>query len=133
MQRPLEKRVGPGLDWRMAVREMSHVSGVRYPVFEWSFGGEDGLRGGELRVWPLQGMLIFQDRRQSTDWKFQSIEKALAKINEYGWGEPPHIDEIFQDAITAHQKLQVEGVGSREEVEQIFQTLRAKWMILVDA
>jgi len=124
MQRPLEKRVDESLGWIMSIREMSHTSGVPYPVFEWSFGQGDGFRGGELRAWPILGTLVFRDRRESEDWPFESVEKALAKVDEYGWGEPPHIDEVFQALLEARNQLPAKN---KEDAERIFNELRQRW------
>ena len=130
MQRPLTKKVEDSLEWTMAVKERPHRDGFSYPVFEWSFGSESEFSGGELRAWPLQGTLIFQDRRESEPWRFQSVEEALAKVDEYGWGEPPNVDEVFQDALSTHNRLQEEGVQGSEEAEKIFKELKEKWEAL---
>ena len=124
MERPLKKRVSAEADWAVKIVEMPHVSGISYPVFEWSFVREDGLRGGELRAWPLQGILVFQDRRGSMDFPFETVEGALGKIDEYGWGEPPHIDEVFQDIRETKKKFLAKSL---EEAKQIFEELRQKW------
>jgi len=125
--RPLVKRVGGDAEWHISVREMPHKAGFSYPVFEWSFGRKDGIRGGELRAWPLQGHLVFTDRRESRDWKFTELEEALAKIDEYSWGEPPHIDEVFQDVLNTKKQLPAENVGA---AKAIFEELWQKWEAL---
>ena len=106
---------------------MPHQSGLSYPVFEWSFGRKDGIRGGELLAWPLQGLLVFQDRRGGLEWKYESVEEALEKVDEYGWGEPPYIDEVFQDTIDTKGQFPIE---STEAAEAIFEELRQKWTAL---
>ena len=134
MKRPLEKRVNADLQWIMSVVEMPTNDGTSYPVFEWSFGAEDGLRGGELRAQPLQGILVFETRRgdsingERCPWTFDSIEQVLEYVDHFGWGEPPHIDEVFQDILNAQKKFPVKG---KEDTEQIFQELRRKWEDLV--
>lgn len=128
MKRPLKQTVSSKMRWHMSVREMPHQAGFSYPVFEWSFGEQDGIRGGELRAWPLQETLVFQDRRESEDKRFESVEEALKVIDEYRWGEPPFIDEVFQDTVSTHQKFPVEDM---ETAKQIFQELRQKWEGLV--
>lgn len=133
MERPLKKRVDSELKWFMSIRKMPHVSGFSYPVFEWSFGYKNGLRGGELRAWSLQGGLVFEDRRAPIEmpkygWRFKSIEEALAKIDEYGWGEPPYIDEVFQAMIEAKSRFPVECL---ELAERIFQNLKEEWSAII--
>ena len=126
-----EKQVEGKRGWIMSVLEMPTTQGPSYPVFEWSYGSKDGIRGGELHAW-IHGILVFEDRRPidmpEGGWKFKSVEEALSKINEYGWGRPPHIDEVFQDVIEAKKKL---AASTKEETEKIFQELREKWKALV--
>lgn len=120
------------LRWFMSIREMPHSSGFSYPVFEWSFGQENGIRGGELRAWITNGKLVFEQRRKEADgpneWSFDSTEEALAKIAEYGWGEPPHITEVFQILTEAKAKLPVKNA---EEAKALFEELRQKWQALL--
>lgn len=116
--------------WNMSVRTAPTIHNISYPVFEWSYGFKDGIRGGELRVWISSGIFVFEDRRHPIEmpqegWKFDSVEKALAKIeDEYGWGKPPHINEVFQDIIEVRKKF---PMGSKEEAEKIFGELQKKW------
>lgn len=131
-EKPTEEKLG----WIMNIRDMSTATqGFSYPVFEWSYGLKRGIRGGELRAWPQNGMLVFEDRRGPTDmpkggWKFNSVEEALAKINEYGWGEPPHIKEIFQDILGLKKKIPFKN---REDAEKTFKELKEKWQVLICA
>ncbi|PIR01888.1 MAG: hypothetical protein COY73_01195 [Candidatus Nealsonbacteria bacterium CG_4_10_14_0_8_um_filter_37_14] len=126
MQRPLEKQVSDEFNWFMGVQEMPHTSGISYPVFEWSFGAKDGIKGGTLRAWPFQGILVFEVRGEEE--KFDSIKIALKSINEYGWGEPPHINEVLQDILETKSKFPVRDI---EEAKQVFKELRQKWQTLV--
>jgi len=104
---------------------MPTEQGPSYPVFEWSYGFEDGIRGGELHAWPSHGgSLVFQSRREDYSQKFQSVKEALKGIEEYGWGKPPHIDEVFQDIIELQKKIPADTI---EEAERIFKELRRKW------
>ena len=130
LSRPLVKRGHSDLDWFMCVREAEHTSGISYSVFEWSFGEEDGMRGGELYAYPIQKMLFFVDRRasESSMSEFKSVEAALTEIDKYGWGEPPHIDEVFQDVLAIQEELQRKGV---ENSKEIFLSLEEKWMNLI--
>jgi len=126
------------LSWIMSVRDMPHQAGFSYPVFEWSFGNKDGIRGGELRAWPLQGILVFEDRRAPTEmpeggWRFQTVGEAIEKINEYGWGNPPHLDEVFKQALETKAKFPLKSSkeNSVEEAKRIFKELQQKWETLV--
>lgn len=124
MERPLKKRVSDALGWSMWLEELPHTSGLSIPVFRWSFGSKGESIGGDLRVFPHHGILTFQSRRSSIEGRFESVEKILAQIDKYGWGEPPHIDEVFQDAQDASVKVRA---GDKEAAEQIFEELRQKW------
>ena len=133
MRKPSGKWVNPDLGWFMSIHEMPHVKGFSYPVFEWSFGSKDGLRGGELRAWSLQNMLVFEDRREPVEmpkggWKFKSVKEALAKIDEYGWGEPPYIDEVFTAMTETNNQFPVECL---EIAERIFQNLKKAWAAVI--
>ena len=124
------QQTGEKRGWFMSVQEMPRTKGAPYPVFEWSFGAEHGIRGGELRAWPLQGILVFETRRGEGPWNFSSVQEALVKIDEYGWGKPSHIDEVFEDVTKTRAKLRVEGVKNDEEAKKIFEDLRTKWQAL---
>ena len=128
LSRPLMKRGHSDLDWFMRVVELEHVSGIFYPLFEWGFGQENGMRGGELLVSPIHGKLIFQDRREAKPQIFESVEAALSKVDKYGWGEPPHIDEVFETALTTQAKLQKADIKGGME---ILLALGEKWDILI--
>lgn len=130
MQRPLTKTVNTNLDWFMSVREMQHTEGFSFPIFEWSFGQREGFRGGEVHCWSLQCTYTFEDRRERRRFVFDSIENLLAKIDEYGWGKPPFINEVSRDIAVAKGKFKIEGVEDFEELEEIFMELREKWQVL---
>ncbi len=117
------------LSWHMSIREVPHDSGISYPVFEWSYGFKEGFRGGELRAWPIRGELVFRERREQDDSKFHTVEKALVKINEYGWGKPPHLDEVFQIMLATKAQLPAKGL---ENAKKIFNELRQKWQALIN-
>jgi hypothetical protein len=112
-----------GPAWHMTVRNMPHKEGFSYPVFQWSYGFKKGLRGGELRVWPLQEILVFEARRGEGPFIFHTIEEAMVKVNEYGWGEPPHLQEVFLDA----QKLKANPPKNIKELKNFFAELKRKW------
>ena len=123
-----EKQASTELNWIMSVRKIPHKKGFFIPVFEWSFGYKNGIRGGELRAWPLHGNLVFKARRESLDHKFESIEGALEKVDEYDWGKPPHIDEVFQDLLEIKERLPIKSL---EEANQILEELKKKWEALI--
>ncbi len=125
MQRPLEKRVSEELNWLMSVLEMPHDSGTSYPVFQWTFGAKDGIKGGTLRAWPFQGILVLDVR--GDEEKFDTTLSVLKRIDEYGWGEPSHIDEVLQDIQETKSKFPTRNI---EEAQQIFEELRQKWQTL---
>jgi len=118
------------LSWHITVAKMPHKDGFSYPVFTWSYGAKDGLRGGELRAWPLQGILVFDPYRGEGPFKYEILEKAMAKIDEYGWGKPPHIDEVFAEL----QNIQKNFPKSIIEAKNFFGedgVLDKKWKKLV--
>lgn len=125
-----EKQVEGKPHWIMGIQDIPTTQGPSYPVFEWSFGFENGMRGGELRAWPSHGgMLVLENRRGPINmpkggWKFKTVQEALVKINECGWSKPPYINDVFQDIIDLQKKF---PTGSKEEAEGIFKELRQKW------
>lgn len=123
--------------WIMSVQEMPHRAGFSYPVFEWSFGFEGGIRGGELRAWPLQGILVFEDRRAPIEmpeggWVFRTIDEAITKINKYGWGKPPHLDKVFEQTLATKAKFPLKRSKKDpiKEAKQVFKKLQQEWKIL---
>ena len=123
--------------WHMSVQEMPHKGGFSYPVFVWSYGFKKGIRGGELRAWSLQGIFIFTDRREPIEmpeggWRFETIDDVLAKLDEYGWGKPPHIDEVFKQTIETNAKfpLPSDTEDPAGEAERIFENITQEWKTL---
>jgi len=55
-------------------------------------------------------------------------ENGLAKVDECGLGEPPHIDEIFQSFLEAKKQFPAKN---KEDAERIFDGLRQKWKALI--
>lgn len=127
LSRPLKKRVDAELGWIMQVHEISHQSGLSFPIFEWHFCSELVL-AGIVQAW-FQGFFIFQDRRKSSELRFDTVEDLLAKIDTYGWGEPPCIDEIFLDITEVHQ---IFPVRTKEEAQRILQDLQQRWESLIN-
>ncbi len=110
--------------WHASVREMPHAGGFSYPVFEWSYGFTEGLRGGEVRAWSLQkGFSVinwYEGDEVTTD-----AEGALDFAERMGWGEPPNFVEVLaalQDR-PAPRNLADAAAG--------FIDLKAKWEKLV--
>jgi len=117
-----------GLTWHLSLKDMPHKGGFSYPVFEWSYGYKDGFRGGELRAWPPQGILVFETRRGEGPFRFDNIDEAQAKVDEFGWGVPPHLDKVFQDIQATKSKFPVKGL---DETVKIFGQLKEKWEALI--
>lgn len=124
LNRPLRKRVSEELDWSMNIYEMPHTGDTSYPVFEWIFGKE--VIGSKLRAWPFQGIFVLDVRREQD--RFCSVEKLLIRLNSYGWGEPPHIDEVFKDIMETKEMLPIKDIEGFREVSD---KLRQKWEGLV--
>jgi len=119
--------------WHMSVQQMPHQKGFNIPVFEWSYGQTKGIRGGELQIWPLQPMIVFKDRRESEPDIFKEsdmADKALAKVEEYGWGKPTCFDEVFKKMEVARENWPPEDV---EEIKKVFGKLRAQWEALANS
>lgn len=132
MKRPLEKRGNEGFSWHMSVMVMQDEDGFSCPIFTWSFESvEDGLSAGWLQAWPLGPPFLFIDAaRESSLGEFSEVENALSKIDQYGWGEPPHIDEVFKDMMDVAEKFPIEGP---EAARAIFEELQAKWENLIQS
>lgn len=105
--------------WYATVREMPHVKGFSYPVFEWSYG-IGGMRGGEVRVWSLQRKLSFIDRREG-DEEMTDAQGALDFVERMCWPAPPHFLEVF-DALHAMPEPH-----NQEEAEKGFADLKKRW------
>ena len=73
------------------------------------------------------GLLVFQEKNGSNSQGFRSIEGALRKLDELGWGEPPHIDEVFKDAQETSRKLGEVGGSSSWDAGSILRELQGKW------
>lgn len=127
LSRPLKKRVNVEASWVMQIREISDRSGLFFPVFEWRFCSEL-VWAGTVQAW-IQGFFTFQDRRESSELRFDTVEDLLAIIDTYGWGEPPCIDEIFLDITEARQMFPVRTI---EEAQRIFQDWQQRWENLIN-
>ena len=130
--RPLKKRVNSDAEWKMEARELPNQNGILYLVFEWRFcwnfpGIGISLCRGILQAW-FPGFFIFQHLKEPSEFRFETIDEALMKIDEYGWGEPPYIDEVFQDVKNAGRKPLTENP---EAAKEIFQNLHQKWGLLI--
>lgn len=112
------------LAWHASVREMPHVNGFSYPVFEWSYGMKEGMRGGEVRVWSLQKSFSHINRREGHEYTTDA-DGALAWAEEMGWGEPPHFIEV----LAALQDMPTPS--DPEAAVAGFDALKAQWEKLV--
>lgn len=111
----------------MQVQEISHPTGpLLHPVFEWSFFSGHACMG-ILQVW-IKGRFIFKDLQNSYEFHFNTVNKVLVKINVYGWGEPPCIDEVLQGAIDADQMF---PTNTYSEAQRILSDLSHKWEKLI--
>jgi hypothetical protein len=115
------------MGWHMSVREMPHKEGFSYPVFEWSYGAKDGIRGGELRAWPLQRALVFETRRGEGPYGFDTVEEVMETISKYGWGEPPHIKEVWETIM----ELPHPDFKDIKLIKKISAELNQKWEALL--
>ncbi|KKU82004.1 MAG: hypothetical protein UY09_C0025G0021 [Parcubacteria group bacterium GW2011_GWA2_47_8] len=116
--------------WVMSICEMPTSEGYSYPVFQWSYVTTLlGLCGGELLAWlSAGGVLVFKDRRGNEPHICKTVECALSIISQYGWVEPPHIREVFQDLKEMQPKFIPENLKNTEE---ILQQLRERWGRLI--
>lgn len=124
MKRPLENRVQGDPGWVMRVQEAVHTSGVAYPVLEWTFSPQGDVSSGVLQFLSLPCTFTFQDSSAADELEFRSVEDALQKIDEHGWGEPPHIDEVFQDIRELQKHFPIQDLEAGRE---IFVELKRKW------
>lgn len=120
------EKVENELKWIMDVQEMPHKSSASYPIFRWSFGEEGGITGAKLHAWPFHGLFVFKVR--GNEIKFSSIQDLLKEIDSYGWGKPPHIEEVFKDITETKERSPLKGL---EEFKQVAERLRQKWNKLV--
>ncbi len=120
------KRVDDELKWSIDIQEIPHKSEVSYPVFRWIFGEKDGITGGKLHAWPFHGIFVFKVRAKEI--RFTSIENLLKEIDSYGWGKPPHIEEVFKDVIETKEMSPLKNL---EEFKQVSEELRQKWSKLI--
>jgi len=128
LKRPLVKRVSADPGWVIQVYTVSHGEYFVWPVFRWAFcSGE--VCEGEMLVLCFLGELMFCDmQRPSANWSFASVDPALEKIDIHGWGEPPYIDEVFQDTCDFYNKLPLETL---EDLRNALVFLQQKWETLV--
>lgn len=144
LRRPLIKEVDG--KWHMGTLEMAGIRGI---MFQWVFGSESedhyipsefhGYPAG-LTAWPVLGMMLLNVGDGARLLESESLEEILSRIDRLGWGEPPHIDEVFKDAREVFQLLGSVLTGhslKKEEVdrtfEEVLEELRKKWEALVDS
>ncbi|MDO8474255.1 MAG: hypothetical protein Q7S62_01815 [bacterium] len=120
------------LGWFMSVQYTHTRIGILCPVFRWAYGIKDGIGGGTLYTSPIHGTLVFQVAREDEEdaLAFLSVDAALRAIATYGWGEPPHIRDVFTDVTGAHEKF-LDIRENREGITEIFTALTEKWKTLV--
>jgi hypothetical protein len=135
-----EKKI-PG--WHVTVREMPTTQGFSYPIFEWSYGFKDGLRGGEVRAWPIDCALIFKDRRDiilnagelqghpvnedghTMEFQPEQLEKLIFILEKgYGWGEPPNIKNVLAEMVSTSSKI---PGCDKNDYAKLFIDLKEKW------
>jgi len=117
------KKVRGELSWSMDIQEMPSEGDFSSPLFCWTFDGEDGV---VLCAWPFHGFFIFKVRGKEA--KFTSIEELLKEIDSYGWGEPPHLQEVFKDVIETKEKSPADSL---KEFTEVAEKLRQKWNSLI--
>ncbi|MCH7605315.1 hypothetical protein IID24_05000 [Patescibacteria group bacterium] len=114
--------------WHLRTFAMPHPRGFSYPVFQWHFTKEKGPRVGELRAWSLQGLFVFQERRDGSRSILTSVEEANIKVQAYGWGQPPYIEQVFAEMSGLHKNFPTEKLGNLVAVNRAFQDLQDRWM-----
>lgn len=128
MERPLRRDSNKSGEWSLAVISRELSDKLTYPMLRWSFGMSPDSLEGRVIAWPFRhGAFTFRiigEEEQLTFYE-DKFEDLLEKIDEQGWGEPPHIDEVFQDMQESSQKL----ASTRGEPieQQILDNLRIKW------
>ncbi|MBI4709009.1 MAG: hypothetical protein HY764_02260 [Candidatus Portnoybacteria bacterium] len=118
--------------WNVAIRNQRHVSGFFYPVFEWSWGFQDGLRAGELWAWPISGLWVFKSRRSENEQKFKSLEALETELEKgtidlCNWPRPPHLKEVSIDILETSRR----SYFSRGDAIMVFHALHRKWQALI--
>ena len=127
MNRPLVRRTSAGFEWIMKLREARTPNGISLPAFQWAFCSSTGMCGGIVYSVPFQG-LVFRSFPEMHEWTFRSVEKLLEKLDEYGWGEPPYIDEVFQGALWTQLQF---PVTTPEVAQNLFNKLQKEWATLL--
>ncbi len=59
-----------------------------------------GLCGGYVQAWPHLGTVTFQTSRGdyvNGPKEFDLPENLVEEVKKFGWGEPPYLEEIFDD------------------------------------
>ena len=127
---PLVRRA-EDFELHMSLREESLTGPLVFPVFRWSFGPPDNIRTDTLCGWPHQGSLVYHDQSIGISGEityFDTLEEALAVVDEHGWGEPTHIYVVFMDMLDISAQF---SEGIPEDAERIFAELREKWERLI--
>jgi len=118
-----KKEILPG--WTIRVRET--VSG---PVIEWVYCARL-FPLGYLRIFPT-GLMDFRDYREEKDHYFIAVEALNEFIEkEYGWGEPPNLEEVYQHLIELRAQRRIPA-RNREDSLQVFEELKNKWAKLAE-
>ena len=126
------RTVEAGLKWYVTIKDMPHEQGFSYPVLQWSYG-EDGFRGGELELWPVQGTIVFTDRRPEGPEEepriFDDPKKALAMVETYGWGKPHGFDGAFAAMQLARRSFPPKD---SQAAQGTFDDLKLVWQAVVE-
>ncbi len=116
--------------WFMNLNQTRH----RSPIFEWRFANpQRHLR--VLRGYSCLGVLWFTDDKRSRDDTtqphhdiFHSVVETLTCLDRHGWGRPPYIDEVFEDARVMKAKIPFPNI---ETAERVCNELWDKWSKLL--
>ena len=117
---PLKEPEGERGKWFMSLLSQDYDDGLVYPMFRWNFGESPDAPEAQIYAWPLaKPILFFYDVATRKEWRFYALDPLLAQLEKRGWGEPPHIREIFRDMP--------EDVPTQEHLNN----LRTKWKKLI--
>jgi hypothetical protein len=90
------------------------------PVFGWSYR-VGSIYGGEVHAYPHLGLLLFQTRRGDyPDPGFSGdLKKVVKEIDSFGWGKPPHLEEVYNDVEAASKMVKSDVNGFIEHCKEL--------------
>jgi len=115
-------------NWRIRIKKMPNNSQGFFPAVIWAHD-PPFCSGGELRTQIGKGALVLKKKEvrvgpgRPNTWRFPSAEKALEKIREFGWEDPPYVEEVFQIML-----LVKEGPRNHKLLENV----QERWESLIN-